>query len=76
MVYPSRCREAWVPKPVLLFILQKQGQLLLSYYRVIKTFQEVLRTKQFSLHGAIIHNMDESALTALHCALFSSLAML
>lgn len=48
---------------------QKQEQLLLSCYRAIKSIREVLKTKQFSLHGAVTHKF---LLTALHHAPFST----
>lgn len=52
-----------------LYNLQKQKQLLPSCYRAIKAIREVLKTKQFSLHGAVTY---ESLLTALHHAPFST----
>lgn len=48
---------------------QKQEQLLPSCYRAIKLIREVLKTKQFSLHGAVTY---KSLLTALHHAPFST----
>lgn len=48
---------------------QKQEQLLPSCYRAIKPIREVLKTKQFSLHGAVTYT---SLLTALHHAPFST----
>lgn len=43
---------------------QKQRQLPLGYYRVIKPFWKVLRTKQFSLHGAVVYNVDKSVVSS------------